>query len=658
MMGSHLIIAVVSLAALFLVHIAKAQWAEVYIYHECSNISSTSTYQLNVDKALAAISSNNDIQYGFYNVSEGQGSDKANAIALCRGDVSQDVCHRCVNFSTSSYGLDQFCPNQTRGIVWYEGCMLRYSDQDIFGIREGPIYYRANARNVADTDVNMFTQVLDSLLSNLKTQVVAGDSTRKFAVGSANYSRFLRIYALMQCTPNLSERLCGSCLDRALQYIPRYFPTKNGGRVVAPSCYFRYDAEQFYDNMANVLPPSHPLRGTASSPVRNVIIIVVSAIVFIVLILGTLIYLRLRRPKKKSQSIHEIRNLESLQYDLKTITAATDNFSEDNILGRGGFGSVYKGKLDEGLEVAVKRLALNSGQGDVEFKNEVLLLAKLQHRNLVRLLGFCLEGAERLLIYEFLPNGSLDHFLFDPFKRTYLEWGTRYKIITGIAKGLLYLHEDSRLRIIHRDLKASNILLDEELQSKIADFGMARLFGVNQTEGNTSRIVGTYGYMAPEYAMHGQLSVKLDVFSFGVLILELVSGQKNSAYKVREKVTDLVTYAWESWRAGNAMEIVDPAIRGGSNTEIMRSIHIGLLCVQENPTARPNMASVALMLHSHSIALEIPSKPPFTLYAMENMEEVPHQSQLSSDTRASENSTGKIGTVSATGLSITELHPR
>ncbi|CAM8989603.1 unnamed protein product [Rhodiola kirilowii] len=406
-------------------------FTETHTYLECSDVSSTSAYQMNLEKVLGLVSSNNDIQYGFYNFSEGQGSDKVNELHFVGPDVAQAVCHRCLNFSTTLNGLRKFYPNQTRGIVWYKACMLRYSDQDICGVWEGPIYYKASTRNVSD--VNMFTQALDSLLSGLKIQ------------------------------------------------------NGRGGRVVAPSCYFRYDAEQFYDSVENILPPSPrvALGAKASSPVRNLIMIVVLVIILIRLALGTFIYLRLKMPKKR-QSAHDIRSLESLQYDLKTIAAATDNFSEDNILGCGGFG-----KLDQGPEIAVKRLALNSGQGDLEFKNEVLLLAKLQHRNLVRLLGFGLEGVEQLLVYEFLPNGSLDQFLFDS-RRIYLDWGARYKIIGGIARGLLYLHEDSRLRIIHRDLKASNILLDEELHSKIADFGMARLFGGDQTEGNTSRIVGTF----------------------------------------------------------------------------------------------------------------------------------------------------------------------
>ncbi|KAF5756473.1 putative protein kinase RLK-Pelle-DLSV family [Helianthus annuus] len=216
----------------------------------------------------------------------------------------------------------------------------------------------------------------------------------------------------------------------------------------------------------------------------------------------------MRLRKKKKQTMHppaiiirsnsttsvgtmDVRTVESLQYDFNSVKIATNYFSEENKLGRGGFGTVYKGTLEDGNEIAVKRLALDSGQGDLEFKNEVLLVAKLQHRNLVRLLGFSVEGSERLLIYEFLPNASLDQFIFDPTKRTLLDWEKRYSIIKGIAKGLLYLHEDSRLRIIHRDMKASNVLLDGQMNPKIADFGMARLFKTEETEGDTTRIVGT-----------------------------------------------------------------------------------------------------------------------------------------------------------------------
>ncbi|CAN1177326.1 Cysteine-rich receptor-like protein kinase 10, partial [Linum perenne] len=293
------------------------------------------------------------------------------------------------------------------------------------------------------------------------------------------------------------------------------------------------------------------------------------------------------------------------------IRAATNNFTSGNKLGEGGFGVVYKGTLLNGQDLAVKRLAKGSSQGDLEFKNEVKFVAKLKHRNLVRLLGFCLEGRERLLIYEFMPNASLDHFLFDNDKRVHLDWERQYKIIEGIIRGLVYLHQDSQLRVIHRDLKVSNILLDADMNPKISDFGMAKLFGIDETHRNTSRIVGTQGYMAPEYALHGMFSIKSDVFSFGVMVLEIVSGQKSYSFRHGSRMVDLLSYAWKNWTDGMYEHLIDPSLRNYSRFEIERCIHIGLLCVQENPNDRPTMASVALMMTSSSMSLQLPSKPAF-----------------------------------------------
>ncbi|GKV43684.1 hypothetical protein SLEP1_g50945 [Rubroshorea leprosula] len=372
----------------------------------------------------------------------------------------------------------------------------------------------------------------------------------------------------------------------------------------------------------------------------------------------------LRKSKKRRQSVNEIEykdededkdeddNAEALQFDFNTIRIATDNFSSMNKLGEGGFGAVYKGTLQSGKDIAVKRLSRNSVQGELQFKNEVRLLARLQHRNLVRLLGFCLDGNERLLIYQFVPNLSLDCFIFDPIKRLQLDWDIRYRIIGAIARGILYLHEDSQYRIIHRDLKAANILLDKEMNPKISDFGLARLFANDQSQADTGRVVGTFttynyspsciqGIYGSEYTRNGHFSAKSDVYSFGVLVLEIISGQKIHSY-IGEDGDDLLTHAWKLWMEGTALELIDPILRDGSSGEMMRCIQIGLLCVQENVAKRPTIASVVLMLGSSSGSFPIPSKPAYFMHSI-----------MESDA-----SSGAPVQFTVNNVSISELDPR
>ncbi|WJX63129.1 hypothetical protein P8452_48051 [Trifolium repens] len=313
----------------------------------------------------------------------------------------------------------------------------------------------------------------------------------------------------------------------------------------------------------------------------------------------------------KDEDQGEDKDFELPIFDLTTISNATNNFSIDNKLGEGGFGPVYKGTLQDGQVIAVKRLSRNSGQGSTEFKNEVILCTKLQHRNLVKVIGCCIEGEEKMLLYEYMPNRSLDSFLFDPDQSKFIGWSMRFNILNAIGRGLLYLHQDSILRIIHRDLKASNILLDNDMNPKISDFGMARMFGGDQIEGKTSRIVGTYGYMAPEYVIHGLFSIKSDVFCFGVLLLEIISGKKNRALTYHEHDHNLIWHAWRLWKQDIAHELIDVCLKDSySLPEALRCIQVGLLCVQHVPDDRPNMTNVLMMLGSE-ITLPQPKEPGF-----------------------------------------------
>ncbi|KAF8043081.1 hypothetical protein BT93_A1430 [Corymbia citriodora subsp. variegata] len=370
--------------------------------------------------------------------------------------------------------------------------------------------------------------------------------------------------------------------------------------------------------------------------VKMAMVAMISVPALVLMLLGSLMYCLLWKRKRErrgrnhlvsvttsSTNFDELPGLKDLDsknrrktdlpcFDFGTVAAATSNFSSFNELGQGGFGSVYKGVMNNGTEIAVKRLSIYSGQGNEEFKNELRLIAKLQHRNLVKILGSCIHEDEKLLIYEYLPNKSLDSFLFDETKRSLLDWGKRFEIANGIARGLLYLHHDSTLRIIHRDLKASNVLLDVALNPKISDFGMARICGEDQIEGKTTRVVGTYGYMAPEYAMQGLFSIKSDVYSYGVLLLEIITGQRNSGCYHRSPFCSLIGHVWELWKEGKCMDIVDQSMDKTYSEEMaLRCIQIGLLCVQRYPSDRPTMSTVVFMLGNADVVLPSPKLPAF-----------------------------------------------
>ncbi|XP_072951668.1 uncharacterized protein [Typha angustifolia] len=612
------------------------------------NYTANSTYLSNLNHLLASLTSNTSLDSGFSAATVGHAADQVSGHVLCRGDINTTACSSCV--SSAPQDILRLCPGSKNATIWYDNCLLCYSNRNFCSSSNNSNQLIMHVQQNI-TDHSRFDKLVDKLM-NAVADWAAYNTSRMFATGKVKSTDdTLTIYALVQCTYDLSRRQCRQCLQKLIGDMPTWLDGKQGGRILGVQCIIMYKVFSFYNGVpmvqlpspgapAPVMPPLViPAAKQGKKKVTSTVLIVIP--IATALVLSICIYLW-RRSKRKEVLLYDtergITDIESLLLRLSTLRAATANFSEINKLGQGGFGTVYKGILPDGQEIAVKRLSRDSGQGIGELKNELVLVAKLQHKNLVRLLGACLE--EKLLVYEYVPNRSLDTILFDPEKSKQLDWGTRFRIVVGIARGLLYLHEDSQLRIIHRDLKASNILLDADMNPKISDFGLARLFGGDQIQGITTRVAGTFGYMAPEYSTLGHFSIKSDVFSFGVLILEVVTGRKNGGYFEYQQDEDLLSYVWRHWTNGTMEEITDPSL--GMNyprSEVLTCIHIGLLCVQKNPADRPSMSTVVLMLSSDNLSIKAPSMPAFCIEKCRQ-------------------SSSKSVPLSLNELSVTEFEPR
>ncbi|KDO75585.1 hypothetical protein CISIN_1g044262mg, partial [Citrus sinensis] len=385
--------------------------------YDTGNFTTNSTYGKNRDLFLSSLASNVTANKGFYTSTIGQIPDAVYGLALCRGDSTPESCASCLNFTVRD--MMKNCPNQKEAISWGGmdfPCVVRYSNRSFFGKLElKPTEVNHNINNITSS-LTQFDRIWRSLMDRVLAKASSGNSKLKFATEEANLTSSETIYALMQCTPDISQSDCEFCLRQSMADLQSCCYGKKGSYVLGPSCIFRWEMYPFYGATADSLSPS-PLsppstttdttttkdKGGNSISSGTVIIIVVSTSIFIIALVAlvTCVFLRRRKQKQDLTKADEINTVESLQFDFSTIRDATNNFSTDNKLGQGGFGAVYKGRLSHGQEIAVKRLSKNSVQGELEFKNEVLLVARLQHRNLVRLLGFSFEGTERLLIYEF-----------------------------------------------------------------------------------------------------------------------------------------------------------------------------------------------------------------------------------------------------------------
>ncbi|KAL8267076.1 hypothetical protein R6Q59_004420 [Mikania micrantha] len=554
----------------------------------------------------------NESMFGF-----AVGDNLTYALGQCYGDMHTKDCPICYAIGRT---VIPNCLPYTGGRVYLNGCFLRYENYSFFeeytGQDDRRICTNTTRRN------NVFEQSVKKVVAEaVETAPKTNNYYARPEILISGTENQL-VYAQADCLRTLDTGSCEKCLQKAAKSMLDCLPGSEGYALYT-GCIMRYSDSK----------SSNSHRKRLSKVIILPIVMAVSSIVAL-LVAFYAWKLKLKSKRKGSNDIKLLNmlNRSSLNFKYSTIVKATNAFDEANKLGQGGFGTVYKGLLPNHREIAVKRLFLNQRHRAGDFYNEVNIISSVDHKNLVKLVGFSCLGPESILIYEYLPNRSLNHFIFDAVRGKELNWGKRYDIIVGIAEGLAYLHENNKNRIIHRDIKAANILLDSRLNAKIADFGLARSFKQDKNHISTG-IAGTLGYMAPEYIAYGKLSEKVDVYSYGVLLLEIVSGMPNRGIRTSEDTSNLISIAWENFKQGSMEELFDQnlMLNNGTNSklkkEIERVIHIGLLCVQEVASLRPTMSMAIQMLSKNIDPLPSPANPPYmpdsTINTVNNHTSVP-----------------------------------
>ncbi|KAL5826776.1 hypothetical protein ACOSQ3_018617 [Xanthoceras sorbifolium] len=539
-------------------------------------------------------------------VVNGTGNTTVYTYGECMKDLSPNDCDLC--FAQCKTQILRCLPFQlaTRGgRLFYDGCYLRYDDYEFFNETLSSKDTTVCGKNeFGGGNKTVFGANAIELVRNLSVQAVKNDG---FFVGSVSRGN-VSVFGLAQCWEPVNGIACEDCLSNAVSRISSCTPMEEG-RALNAGCYLRYSTQRFYNNSQ---PDPLPNNGGGSNKLA-IILGTTSAVAFL-LIVGAAVFfvntklVRKRRERKQLGSLLATVNKSKLNFSYETLERATNYFHDSNKLGQGGSGSVYKGILPDGKTVAIKRLFFNTRQWVDHFFNEVNLISDINHKNLVKLLGCSITGPESLLVYEFVPNQSLHDCLFVRRDVEPLRWEMRYEIILGTAEGLAYLHEESNLRIIHRDIKLSNILLEQDFTARIADFGLARLFPEDMTHISTG-IAGTLGYMAPEYVVRGKLTEKADVYSFGVVVFEVVCGKKNNSFT--ESSSSILQMVWDLYGRRRLHEAVDPVLQSNfQEEEASRLLRIGLLCVQASAELRPSMSMVVKMLKDNHEIPE-PTQPPF-----------------------------------------------
>ncbi|XP_031109430.1 cysteine-rich receptor-like protein kinase 2 [Ipomoea triloba] len=514
------------------------------------------------------------------------------AMAQCRKYLSTADCVACFDAAVL---VTRNCSIATSAaIVIFDGCSLWYRDSyfydQITDQVTGGTYRVCGKHDIFNATAAQ--QLLNELL--LATPKINGfyaaAKLQEESPGGAT------TYAVAQCAETVSESSCKDCLSLAYNNIKDCLPNSADGRAVDAGCFLRYSDTPFFADNQTTDITRFLGRGSSSGKKKPIIVAGVVGTVGIILVLGALFLFYWQSWKANAWRRGNI--LGAKNYIYKDLKAATNDFSQENILGKGGFGYVYKGTLQNKDVVAVKKLTTISSRAKANFETEICLITNANHPNLIRLLGYSGNGKVLILVYEYMANASLDRYIYGE-KRGMLNWKQRVDIILGTARGLAYLHEQFDVCIIHRDIKSSNILLDDEFQPKIADFGLARLLPENKSH-LTTKFAGTLGYTAPEYAIHGHLSEKVDIYSFGIVILEIISGRRSSDLQVEPVTEYLLQQAWKLYENNEHLGLVDSTLDPNEYEaeEVKRTLEIALVCTQSPSNIRPSMSEVVTMLSS------------------------------------------------------------
>ncbi|CAL5083321.1 unnamed protein product [Urochloa decumbens] len=583
--------AAVTVVVVALVLLPPPAAATLRIPCDDSEYTANGTFQANLDPLAAALPANASASpAGFATATAGAAPDEANALALCRGDTNDTAC-----VAAAFVDAQQGCPLDKGVAVYRDACVLRFAGIRFLDFLQGDQWLVSELIPVVDTatgSANALEAWFSAAVSGIFTALVdraaaASNSTTRKYFATAEMGFDPKLYGLAQYVPDLTPAQCRDCLGQLFRVTEQRYlsvrPLSQWSSSFLVWCSLRYSVSPFYDGRAMLqlaappapspdatMAPPNPERGAGRNRSAAGISAGVACSVVFMFLLSVCLFFRFRRRIKATGNDHPLEKIGRAHctiFDLPTLQQATEHFAEKNKLGEGGFGTVYKGILSDGQVIAVKTLLGRTGHELQQLHNEAVLLAELQHKNLVRLQGFCSHQNDTLLVYEYIKNGSLDNFLF----------------------GKMHLTGSNSTT---SDLKANNILLDDDMEPKIADFGLARLLEEGHTESRTARIVGTFGYMAPEYAMHGNVSPKIDIFSFGVLTLEIVT-MRNNCTSDEHGTVNLLSDVWGHWTKGTISQMLHGSLDGYGRSQALRCIHVGLLCVQQDPGHRSDISAVA-----------------------------------------------------------------